>query len=119
MCVLIFLFRHALRDGECEQQQEAGKDPECASHRIRIVTIVRMQDVNVGIIGLGNVGSGTLKILAENGDRIAGKLGFRLNVKAVCSRGVATKELPAGLEGAIRTSDWRDVVTNPEVDIVG
>jgi homoserine dehydrogenase len=77
-----------------------------------------MQDVNVGIIGLGNVGSGTLKILAENGDRIAGKLGFRLNVKAVCSRGVATKELPAGLEGAIRTSDWRDVVTNPEVDVV-
>ena len=44
-----------------------------------------MQEVNVGIVGLGNVGSGTLAILAENADQIALKLGFRLNVAAVCS----------------------------------
>ena len=32
---------------------------------------MNMQEVNVGIIGLGNVGSSTLAILAENGDQIA------------------------------------------------
>ena len=35
-----------------------------------------MQEVNVGIVGLGNVGSSTLAILSENGDQIALKLGL-------------------------------------------
>ena len=36
-----------------------------------------MQQVNVGIIGLGNVGSGALAILTENAEQIALKLGFQ------------------------------------------
>ena len=37
-----------------------------------------MEEVGLGIIGLGNVGSGTLTILADNAEQIALKLGFRL-----------------------------------------
>jgi homoserine dehydrogenase len=77
-----------------------------------------MQEVNVGIVGLGNVGSGTVSILAENAEQIALKLGFRLNVVAVCSRGVAKKQLPGALAEAQRTSNWREVVAHPLVDIV-
>src|SRR5579872_4540518 len=77
-----------------------------------------MNDVNVGVIGLGNVGSGALTILAANADSIALKLGFRLRVTAVCSRSVATRDLPPALSSAERTADWRDVVGNPNVDIV-
>ncbi|MGC4051128.1 MAG: homoserine dehydrogenase [Paludibaculum sp.] len=77
-----------------------------------------MKDVNLGIVGLGNVGSGTLTILAENGDEIARKLGFRLNVTAVCSRSVKSKTLPAGLAPKLITTDWREVVSHPEVDVV-
>jgi homoserine dehydrogenase len=77
-----------------------------------------MKDVHVGVIGLGNVGSGALSILAANADQIALKLGFRLRVAAVCSRSVADKILPDGLGDPLRTSDWRDVVMNPKVDIV-
>src|SRR3982750_1398671 len=44
-----------------------------------------MQEVNVGIVGLGNVGSSTLAILSENGDQIAQKLGYR--PKMVAERG--------------------------------
>ena len=51
-----------------------------------------MQEVNVGIVGLGNVGSSTLAILAENGDQIALKLGYKLKVVAVCSRSRAHEE---------------------------
>ena len=32
-----------------------------------LISWVDMQEVNVGIVGLGNVGSSTLAILAENG----------------------------------------------------
>ena len=77
-----------------------------------------MRDVHVGVIGLGNVGQGTLSILAANADQIALKLGFRLKVAAVCSRSVGTKTLPDGLGDVLRTTDWREVVANPEVDIV-
>lgn len=77
-----------------------------------------MQDVNVGIIGLGNVGSGTLAILTENADQIALKLGFRLNIRAVCSRGVESRELPNLHSDVRRTSDWKSVVSDPAVDIV-
>jgi homoserine dehydrogenase len=77
-----------------------------------------MQEVNVGIVGLGNVGSGTLAILANNAEQIALKLGFRLKVAAVCCRSVAAKSIPESLGPVFRTPDWRDVVTHPDVDIV-
>ena len=76
-----------------------------------------MRDVNVGIVGLGNVGGGTLAILTENADQIALKLGFRLNVASVCSRGIATRNLP-NLPATRRTTRWQDVVTDPDVDVV-
>src|SRR6476469_9443037 len=77
-----------------------------------------MEEVNLGIIGLGNVGAATLAILAENADQIALKLGFRLKVVSVCSRSVESKKLPAVLGGVLRTTDWREVVTHPGVQIV-
>jgi len=77
-----------------------------------------MRDVKIGIVGLGNVGMGTLAILAENADQIALKLGFRLNVTAVCSRGVESKTLPEALGPVFKTNDWRNLVNHPEVDIV-
>ncbi len=77
-----------------------------------------MEPVNVGIIGLGNVGLGTLEILWENWEQNTQKLGFPLWLRAICSRTLEGKALPAGMERVIRTTDWRDVVTNPEIDIV-
>jgi homoserine dehydrogenase len=77
-----------------------------------------MEEVNIGIVGLGNVGSGTLGILSENSDQIALKLGYRLKVVAVCSRSVNNKEIPAELGDVFRTTDWRQVVTHPDVHIV-
>jgi homoserine dehydrogenase len=77
-----------------------------------------MKDVHVGVIGLGNVGSGTLAILHKNSELIHQKLGFNLRVAAVCSRSVATLHLPGVPADALRTADWREVVAHPNVDIV-
>ncbi|HUB82267.1 MAG TPA: homoserine dehydrogenase [Bryobacteraceae bacterium] len=77
-----------------------------------------MDEVGLGIIGLGNVGSGTLTILADNAEQIALKLGFRLKVAAVCSRTAHAKKLPDALGPVFRTTDWREVVTHPGVQIV-
>jgi homoserine dehydrogenase len=77
-----------------------------------------MQDVHVGIVGVGNVGSGTLTILAENAAQITQKLGFSLRVSAVCSRSIQSKRLPEQLGGVRRVADWREVVNDPSIDIV-
>ncbi len=45
-------------------------------------------------------------------------MGFPLTVKAVCSRNVQRKNLPALDSAVMRTTDWREVVCNPEIDIV-
>lgn len=77
-----------------------------------------MRDVKVGIVGLGNVGTGALTILTENAEAIAEKLGFHLQVAAVCSRGVQDKDLSFLPNWVLKTADWREVVAHPEVEIV-
>jgi homoserine dehydrogenase len=75
-------------------------------------------DVTIGVVGLGNVGSGTLEILADNAARIREKLGFSLRVKAVCSRNVGQKKLPAFPAVVARTTDWKEIVHDAGIDIV-
>jgi homoserine dehydrogenase len=75
-------------------------------------------EVGVAIVGLGNVGSGTLEILSENDRQIGEKLGFRLRVKAVCARSFENKQIPDLGPDVIRTTNWRDICGHPEVDIV-
>ncbi len=77
-----------------------------------------MEEVRIGIVGLGTVGSGTLAILAENRDNIAEKLGFRLKVAAVADLLVASKQLPEGLGPVFKTTDWRELVAHRDVQIV-
>ena len=44
--------------------------------------------INVGIIGFGTVGSGTVKILLENKDVLKERLGFEINLKKIATRNV-------------------------------
>jgi homoserine dehydrogenase len=41
-----------------------------------------------------------------------------LRVKAVCSRNVGQKKLPAFPAAVARTTDWKEIVGDPEIDIV-
>ena len=77
-----------------------------------------MEQVNVGIIGLGNIGTGTLTIFAENAAQIELKLGFRLRVKAVCDLLLDEKTISEALGPVLKTKDWRQVVADPDVHIV-
>lgn len=77
-----------------------------------------MMEVGVGLIGLGNVGTGTLQILTENARSLGEKLGFRLVVKTICSRNIHAKKSLICPDDITRTDNWRDVVKDPEVDIV-
>jgi len=79
-----------------------------------------VSDINVGIIGLGNVGRGTLEILADNGGEIDRKVGARLRVRTICSRSVHQSPPPEAesFPEARRTADWREVVADPDVHVI-
>lgn len=77
-----------------------------------------MRDVNIGIVGLGNVGTGTVKVLTENAEQIAQKLGFRLVLSAVCNRSLGARPLPDLPAGTRRTTNWRELVADPSIDII-
>lgn len=78
---------------------------------------MRKDAVNVGIIGFGTVGSGTVRILLENGDILSQRLGFPVTLRRVADkdtgrdRGIA---LPPGMLAA----DAAAVLDDPEIDIV-
>src|SRR5712691_3642208 len=73
-----------------------------------------MRDVNIGIVGLGTVGSSTIRILDENDAEIERRLGFRLRVRAAGSLEVETR---LEKDGRLMTRSWQEVVEHPEVDI--
>ena len=79
-----------------------------------------MAAINLGVVGLGNVGRGTLRILADNAAQIEAKLGFPLAVKALCSRSVLDQPPDEAdlFPEAARTARWEEVVENPDVHIV-
>ena len=67
----------------------------------RKVSASNGNEVGVGLIGLGNVGLGTLEVLAGNASVNSRKAGIALAVKAVCSRTVHEKALSACSEGVV------------------
>ena len=48
--------------------------------------MVRLKRVSIGLLGLGTVGSGVVKIIQQNGDQIARRAGSELHIKRVLVR---------------------------------
>ncbi len=67
---------------------------------------------------MGTVGTGTIKVLQEHGLEIERRLGCRLQLKMICSRNIHNKDLSWIKSKVALTSDWKEVIRNPEVDIV-
>ena len=73
--------------------------------------------VNVGIIGLGTVGGGVYRLITAHAERYRKNLGIDLRIARVCNRSEKrAREL--GIDPEQFTSDWRDIVSDPSIDIV-
>ena len=73
-------------------------------------------NVNVGLLGLGTVGSGTANLLANNADIMAERIGRHLLVTHAAAKNL--QEAQADLSQIKTTEDGFEVVNDPEVDIV-
>ncbi|MEM7195364.1 MAG: homoserine dehydrogenase [Pseudomonadota bacterium] len=76
-----------------------------------------MKAVNIGLIGLGTVGSGTLQVLARNSAEISRRAGRDIRVTHAAVRDL-NKDRGVDLTGIELTDDPMSVVNNNDVDIV-
>ncbi len=76
-----------------------------------------MAKLNIGIIGYGVVGSGVVKLLRERRNFIKRKFNTEFVIKRLCDRSIHDKKTP-GLKKTILTTDYRDIINDPEIDAV-
>lgn len=76
-----------------------------------------MREINVGLLGCGTVGTGVARILLENADLIASRVGTRLKLYRVADIDATTDRGIRFAEG-VMTTDAANVVHDPNVDIL-
>ena len=76
-----------------------------------------MQQVHLGIIGGGTVGGGVFEALQRNGALLASRLGADVRVQRVVVRDLK-KNRAAKIPKNLLTTDWREVVFDPQVQLV-
>jgi len=75
-----------------------------------------MKPINVGLLGLGTVGGGTLTVLRRNAEEISRRAGREIRVVRAAVRDLEKARLLAG-DLPLSTNPF-DVVDDPEIDIV-
>nr|VFJ67239.1 MAG: homoserine dehydrogenase [Candidatus Kentron sp. FW] len=73
-----------------------------------------MNQIRVGLLGLGTVGGGTLRVLTRNSQEITRRAGCAIQVTRACAREFD----PETIGSLTITEQPEDVVTNPDIDIV-
>ena len=76
-----------------------------------------MKQINIGLLGCGTVGTGVAKILIENKELIASRVGASLSLKHVADIDIKRDRKIKFDEGVLVT-DARKVVDDPEIDII-
>jgi homoserine dehydrogenase len=77
-----------------------------------------MKPINVGLLGLGTVGGGTLTVLRRNAQEITRRAGREIRVTMAAVRNLEKAKQQYGAEGVDITTDSAAVVNNPNIDIV-
>lgn len=76
-----------------------------------------MKPIQVGLLGIGTVGSGTFNVLTRNQAEIQRRAGRGIEITMVADLDVARAKTIVG-DAAKVVADARDIIANPEIDIV-
>jgi homoserine dehydrogenase len=76
-----------------------------------------MQQVNLGMIGGGTVGSGVFHAWQKNGDLMAARLGVKLVFRKIAVKAF-NEPRPYPITRSLMTTDWREVVNDPQIQVV-
>lgn len=76
-----------------------------------------MNEIGVGIIGIGTVGAGVVQVLQENAPEIERRLGARLKLVRVADKDIES-DRGVPIDRALLTTDAAEVLEHPEIQIV-
>ncbi len=76
-----------------------------------------MQQVNLGMIGGGTVGSGVFHALQLNGGLMASRIGVKIAIRKIAVKAF-DEPRPYEIPRAVMTTDWQSVVNDPDVHLV-
>ena len=76
-----------------------------------------MQQVNLGMIGGGTVGSGVFHALQHNGGLLSSRIGVHVALRKVAVKAF-DEPRPYVIPLSAMTTDWREVVNDPQVHVV-
>jgi homoserine dehydrogenase len=74
--------------------------------------------IGVALLGLGNVGGGVVKLLADNAEAIETRLGARIAVRAIAVRDPEKGNRVVDVDRSLLSTDLDSVIERPDVDIV-
>lgn len=80
------------------------------------VEIMR-ETVSIGLLGLGTVGSGVIKLIEDRQKEIVHQLGCNVKVKSVLVRSIE-KNRDVEINGQVLTTNPDDVLNDPEIDVI-
>ncbi|HNW39825.1 MAG TPA: homoserine dehydrogenase [Candidatus Omnitrophota bacterium] len=76
-----------------------------------------MRKISIGIIGLGNIGCGVVKILGSRKSLLAQKIETEIVIKRICDKDL-TRKRDVSLDKSLLTSDAYAIINDPGIDIV-
>jgi len=76
-----------------------------------------MRQINVGIIGFGTVGTGTVEILLANRDLIADRVGSEIVIKRIADLDLHS-DRGLSIEQGLLTTEAMDIIDDPDIHIV-
>jgi homoserine dehydrogenase len=76
-----------------------------------------MKKINVGLIGLGTVGSGVVKVLREKKSFLSDKIGLEINIKKICEKALAAKR-NLMVDKYLVSRNINEIINDPQIDIV-
>lgn len=77
----------------------------------------RRESIGIGLLGLGVVGSGVAKALMERAEALAAQVGCPLSLRKILVRDLQ-KRRAVKVERYLLTTDPREILADPEIDIV-
>ncbi|MDD5060643.1 MAG: homoserine dehydrogenase, partial [Candidatus Omnitrophica bacterium] len=76
-----------------------------------------MRKINIGLIGLGNIGCGVVKILQQRKSLLSQKIGIEIIIKKICDKDLSKKR-DISIDKNLLTSNVNEIIDDPQIDIV-
>ncbi|KHD85525.1 homoserine dehydrogenase [Heyndrickxia ginsengihumi] len=75
------------------------------------------QDLSIGLLGLGTVGTGVVKLIEQHQEELVHQLGCQIKVKKVLIRNVE-KDRDVQIDPTSITTNPEDVLNDPDIDVI-